>query len=124
MKKYILILFFYSCAVTKPKTIQKIMDLPIPPMTNRQLTDYVLNQDLVIQSQQGTIQKQDSVIQQQNFEIAEIKKGFVYMDSLFFMSTPEGIITFKPNIVLDSLTVKYKLSIGTPDTTQKVILSL
>lgn len=124
MKKYLLILFLYSCATTKPNTVQRSMDLSVPPMTNRQLTDYVLNQDLVIQSQQGTIQKQDSVIQQQNFEIAEIKKGYVYMDSLFFMSTPEGIITFKPNIVLDSLTVKYKLSIGIPDTTQKVILSL
>lgn len=125
MRKYILILLLFGCATRKPVVQRSLLANAVTtPLTNRQLTELAASQDLMLQSQQQELQRQDSVISAQAIEIATIKNGFVFMDSTYWYTTPQGIITFKPNIIIDSLTVKYKLSIGIPDTTQKVILSL
>lgn len=126
IKKYFLILLLYGCTTSKPAataTVKRFAALSTP-LTNRQLTELAASQDLMLQSQQQELQRQDSVISAQAIQIATIKNGFVFMDSTYWYTTPQGIITFKQNIIIDSLTIKYKLSIGIPDTTQKVILSL
>lgn len=66
----------------------------IPVMTNEQLTQRALI---------------DSI------EIKEIKRGYVFLDTMFFKKLPDGTITFRDSLIFN-IGVFRKVYVGIPDT--------